>query len=95
MGVRLTRRGRLVLVTFLLALIGLAAAVAAPASEAADPAGPPATVVVHPGDTLWSIAGRCVPGRDPFGTIEEIRRLNELDGYTIHAGERLVLPRRR
>jgi len=94
-GVRLTRRGRAVLVLLALLLAGLGVVSAAPASQAADPVGPAPTVVVKPGDTLWSIASRCAPGRDPFATIDEIRRLNGLSGYTVPAGMRLTLPRRR
>jgi LysM domain len=91
-GVRLTGRGRLVVLVLLLTLAGLAVAVAAPASRAADPPGAPPAAVVEPGDTLWSIAERHRPGRDPFGTINEIRRLNGLTDYTIHPGQRLALP---
>ena len=95
-GVRLTRRGRLALLALLLARAGLVGVlVAASTGEAAAPAGPAPTVVVQPGDTLWSIAARYAPGPDPFGTIEQIRQLNGLDGYTVHAGETLVLPARR
>ncbi len=95
-GVRLTRRGRLVLLALLLILTGtLGVLAAASTGEAAGPAGPAPTVVVQPGDTLWSIAARNAPGPDPFGTIERIRQLNNLDGYTVHAGQRLILPPRR
>jgi LysM repeat protein len=76
----------------LAALAALAAVGVASASRAADPAGPPPTAVVRPGDTLWSVAERHVPSRDPFGVIAEIRRLNDLDGYTVHPGDQLVLP---
>lgn len=93
--VRLTRRGRLVMLAFLVMLAGLAAALAAPASEAADPPGAAQVAVVQPGDTLWSIAERHRPGGDRFATIEEIRRLNRLPDYTVHAGQRLELPHRR
>jgi hypothetical protein len=94
-GVRLTRRGRLVVILFLLALAAVALALVAPASDAATPAGANTTVVVvRPGDSLWSIAARYLPSRDAPGAIEEVRRLNGLDGYTIHAGERLTLPKR-
>jgi hypothetical protein len=93
--VRLTGRGRAVLWLAALMVAGLGLVLTAPASEASDPAGPTRTVVVQPGDTLWSIAQRYVPGRDPFATIDEIRRLNGLSGYTIQAGEELTLPRTR
>jgi LysM repeat protein len=93
--VRLTRRGRTVLALMVLMLAVLGVLSAAPASQAADPAGPAPSVVVRSGDTLWSIAARYAPGGDPFATIDEIRRLNGLTGYTIPAGMRLILPRRR
>lgn len=95
-AVRLTRRGRLVLLALLLAVAAaVGVLVAASTGEAAGPAGPAPTVVVQPGDTLWSIAARCAPGPDPFGTIEQIRQLNGLNGYTVHPGEKLVLPAHR
>jgi nucleoid-associated protein YgaU len=50
--------------------------------------------VVQPGDTLWSIAQRYAPARDPFETIDEIRRLNGITDYTVRPGQRLIIPRR-
>jgi hypothetical protein len=93
--VRLTRRGRAVVILLGLLLAGVAVLLAAPASQAADPTGPAPTVVVRSGDTLWSIAARYAPSDDPFATIDEIRRLNGLAGYTVPVGLRLTLPRRR
>ncbi|GAA1855223.1 hypothetical protein GCM10009687_22610 [Asanoa iriomotensis] len=89
---RLTRRGRLVLVVLFLLVVGGLAAVLSPASRAADPAGPPAIAVVQPGDTLWSVAARHRPSNSPFEVIAEIRRLNHLDSFTIFAGQKLILP---
>jgi Tfp pilus assembly protein FimV len=91
-AVRLTRRGRAAVLVLLLALAAVLAAFAAPASRAADPSGAAETAVVQPGDTLWSIAERRRPGRDPFGTIDAIRHLNGLTDYTVHPGQRLRLP---
>lgn len=94
--VRLTRRGRIVLLVLGLLVAVLLAALAAPASMASDPPEPEpvgsTVAVVLPGDTLWSVAARHVPSRDPYGMIEEIRRLNDLSGNTIHPGQRLQLP---
>lgn len=102
--IRLTRRGRTVgfglalLVGVLLAVGVLVTAVAPPASQAADPAPagaaaePPLVAVVRPGDTLWSVAARHVPSHDPYGMIEEIRRLNGLPDHFIHPGQELILP---
>jgi hypothetical protein len=90
--VRLTRRGRFLLMVVVLLVVAVIAAVFAPASRAADPPGTRPVAVVQPGDTLWSVVERHRPSRDAFATIEEIRRLNRLDGYTIHAGQELLLP---
>ena len=55
------------------------------AGAAADPPGAAPVVIVQPGDTLWWIATACTRRvRGPFdATIEEIRRLNHLDGYRV------------
>lgn len=100
--VRLTRRGRAVFIGFGVLLAMLLAAVLAPAAPAASPVqrGEPAeseappVAVVLPGDTLWSVTARHVPSRDPYGMIEEVRRLNGLRGNTIHPGQQLRLPSR-
>lgn len=93
--VRLTRRGRIVALALLLALAAAVAILVAPQSRAADPVGPARVAVVLPGDTLWDITARNSDGRDPFRVIEEIRRLNDLPGYTVYAGQELILPRER
>jgi len=89
---RLTRRGRLVLVALFVLAVGGLAAVLSPASRAADPAGPPEIAVVQPGDTLWSVAARHRPSVQPFAVIDEIRRLNDLDDFSVYAGQKLILP---
>lgn len=93
---RLTRRGRLAVLVFFVLMASFASAVLfTTASRASDPGTAPApTVVVRPHDTLWSIASRTSPRRDPTVTVAEIRRLNGLPGYVIHPGDTLVLPRR-
>jgi LysM repeat protein len=91
---RLTRRGRVVVVTFLVLLASAVGVLLASASRASDPTiGPSPTVVVRPRDTLWSIASRTSPDRSPRSVVFEIRRLNAISDYTVHPGERLVLPR--
>jgi LysM repeat protein len=93
---KLTRRGRVVVLGLCLLLAGLVAALAASASRAAQPGEPPepAVAVVQPGDTLWSVAARHVPSDDPYGMIDEIRHLNDLNSHTIHPGQELILPER-
>ncbi|HEX2771909.1 MAG TPA: LysM peptidoglycan-binding domain-containing protein, partial [Micromonosporaceae bacterium] len=92
---RLTRRGRAVLVGFFVLVASVVIAFLAPASRAADPSGAAQIAVVQPGDSLWSIAERHAAGYDRITAVEEIRRLNRLDGYTVHAGQRLAVPRSR
>ncbi|WP_249713855.1 LysM peptidoglycan-binding domain-containing protein [Rhizomonospora bruguierae] len=90
---RLTRRGRVVVLALLLALAGAVAVLVAPQSRAADPAARPRAVVVQPGETLWDLATRSNSrGWDPFQLIDEIRRLNALPGYTVYPGQELTLP---
>ena len=50
--------------------------------------------VVAPGDTLWGIAARVVPGADPRQTLEVIIRLNDLQSPRIRPGQRLLVPGR-
>jgi nucleoid-associated protein YgaU len=51
-----------------------------------------ATVVVQPGDTLWSIAAQRYPSDDVRARVDEIERLNALSGPLIEVGETLRLP---
>ena len=95
-GLRLTRRAHLLL--GLLAALAAAVAVIAATGrvQALDDAAPvpasaPAEVVVAPGDTLWSIAERVAPDRDPRGVVEQVRRLNGLPSGDVQAGQRLRL----
>jgi LysM repeat protein len=54
----------------------------------------PRAVVVEPGDTLWSIASRALPGVDPRLAVDRIVRLNRLPETIVFPGQRLVLPAR-
>ena len=91
---RLTRRGRLVLVGLGLALAAGAGSIAgqavaeAPLAEQAT-----TTVVVGPGDSLWTIAqGIAAPGEDVRDVVSGLAELNELDGLGLQVGEELLLP---
>ncbi len=91
---RLTRRGRtlaLLLVTLLVCIAFSVGRVSS--SNAASPSIPVAehSVVVRSGETLWSIAKREAPGRDPRDVIDLVTQTNHLTG-TLRAGQRLVLP---
>lgn len=93
---RLTRRGRVVLVVLpaLLALSGALLAAAPGVAEAA-PRQSTRTVVVGTGDTLWTIAERIAPHTDPRVTVAAIERANGLPGARVDAGALLVLPAER
>jgi len=94
-ALRLTRRGRAVVLSFFVLMASLASALLlASASRADEPVtGPAPAVVVQPHDTLWSIATRATPERDPYAAIAEIRKINGLEGYVVHPGQTLELPR--
>jgi len=50
------------------------------------------TVVVQPGDTLWSIAAEHYPSSDVRAQVEAIERANGLHSPVIQIGETLKLP---
>ena len=92
---RLTRRGRVVVLTFFILMASVASAILlATASRAEEKvSGPAPSVVVEPRDTLWSIAIRTSPDRDPYAAMAEIKRINNLEGYVVQPGQQLELPR--
>ena len=103
--VRLTRRGRIVVTVMLtavsLSLVVLAwLAIVARAAQAADGGQSPGavyqnltSVVVHPGQTLWSIASQAEPTADPRIVMQQIIDLNALHGTSVVPGQRLWVPR--
>ncbi|WP_205718356.1 LysM domain-containing protein [Actinomadura sp. WMMA1423] len=98
--IRLTRRGRAVLVAFAatvtLILLWLTVGPGAFAGSREGPAGPTrhaGTVVVEPGETLWEIASSADPGGDPRVVVQRIIDLNGLGGDpTVHPGQELRVP---
>ncbi len=52
----------------------------------------PRTVVVRPGDSLWSIARRSEPGSDPRAVMYAIAAANGVRAGDLLAGQRLLLP---
>jgi hypothetical protein len=93
---RLTRRGRLALVVLVAMLLGglvaLARSSASTASGPAPTSGTRPSLVVQPGDTLWSIATKLAPNADPRETVQRIVDLNGMAGTAVYAGEQLRLP---
>lgn len=95
--VRLTRRGRLAVQVAVVAIASLAFAGVAAASKATPGVWTTRgdhAVVVHEGDTLWTIAARQLPGADRREAVEAIRQLNGLEGTRIEVGQQLILPSR-
>jgi LysM repeat protein len=94
-ALRLTRRGRVLLVLALMLVAFVAFSSLRVATQAGTaPTGPAtATVTVHPGETLWQIARRVAPGDDTRDTVLRIRELNALDTSVVQAGQRLIVPR--
>ena len=50
------------------------------------------SVVVKPGETLWQIAARELPGADTRDSVARIRTMNALEGRSIQAGQTLAIP---
>lgn len=96
---RMTARGRRVvagLISLPLALAvflgALAGGEALASRSASAPAGEFTTVLVEPGDSLWSIALEVAPSADPRDVVDEIVRLNALGSSTVTAGQRIAIP---
>lgn len=97
---RLTVRGRRVLLA--LAALPLAGGIAfaaisggsalASGDDATAVTASFTTVTVLPGDTLWSIASEIAPAADPRDVIGDITRLNVLQGGQIQIGQHLAIP---
>lgn len=95
---KLTRRGRNLLIrlplalVFLAVVIGFCAMLIQPAQAGTvsqdDGLG---TVTVMQGETLWEIADMVAPERDTRDVVQEIRDLNTLEG-PLQAGDSLVVP---
>ena len=98
---RLTRRGRVVLIgiplvllaALLLLLAGFLNAPAKAADSAADlTLTPTVSVTVQSGESLWGIAAEVAPDRDARDVIADIVQLNNLSGGTVLPGQQLFVP---
>ena len=94
-SVRLTRRGRAVVVLLALMAVLAVGIFVASGSVATDDAGTPepTTVVqVEPGDTLWGIASAAANDGDVASMMDRIEKLNALDHSSLMSGQRLLVP---
>ena len=96
---RLTRRGRVVFTSLAaVPLVVWAFVMVLGAGDAAAQFGGASSatsfeyVTVDRGDSLWGIAESIAPHADPRVIIDEIIRLNGLDGAIVEPGQRLALP---
>ena len=94
---RLTERGRRVVASLSIA-IGLSIAAATVVTVQLQDAdgglqlAGSSTVVVQPGDTLWSIAQEVAPEEDPRAVVDAIVDLNGLEDVDLLPGAELQLP---
>jgi hypothetical protein len=96
---RLTRRGRVVVALAAALLVTLVSLLLAGVAQATNH-GPSARtarqdlvqVVVHPGQSLWSVAESADPDQDTRAVIQQIIDLNSLNGDTVVAGQQLWVP---
>ena len=93
--VRLTRRGRAVVIVLALIAVLAVGLVVASSSVATGEAGTPEptrVVLVGPGDTLWGIAAAVADEGEVQAMINRIEKLNALDSGLLAAGQRLLVP---
>src|SRR5688572_22103562 len=97
-SVRLTRRGRVVVVLAGLVIALMAGVFLGAGSVATESKGTPEptrVVQVTDGDTLWGIAAEAAAATgedDVRAMVEHIQRLNSLDSAMVVAGQRLRVP---
>ena len=93
----LTRRARLARTLVVLSLSVLMVsgfAMKAGAGSVSNPDGPShfVTVVVAPGESLWSLASALADGGDVRALVNEIVTVNSLESVDVQAGVRLRIP---
>jgi len=93
---RLTHRGRVVVwcaVALLAAAVTAAALVHGPRAGSAGSGLPSGSLVtVGYGESLWVVAEKVAPGRDPRAVVVDLQRINHLAGSTVQPGEVLLVP---
>ena len=50
------------------------------------------SVIVRPGETLWSLAARIAPHQDPRLVVADIQSANDLSGAAVQPGQQLLVP---
>lgn len=93
-AVRLTRRGRAVVLVVALVVLLALGFVGASFAGASTHRGHLAThhMTVQPGDTLWGVASKAAHGGDVRAMELEIRDLNGMSTSVLYVGQPLVVP---
>ena len=94
---RMTQRGRAVLLTLVatpVVLAALAFGISAGGATATSSSTPLAQVTVVGGETLWGVAKQVAPNADPRDVVADIISVNRLNSADIYPGEQLSIPAR-
>jgi len=93
-SLRLTRRGRLVLIVTVMIVATIAGITIGRSASLADSGAKPARhmVVVRAGETLWALAVRVAPDSDPRLAVAQIEAMNHLSGPAVEPGQQLLVP---
>lgn len=94
---RITRRGRAVLGTLLVAPVAIALAVSALSGTPAQAGSTISTtnfahITVTPGESLWDLAAWIAPQADPREVVADFVSLNQLATTAVQPGQRLAIP---
>jgi hypothetical protein len=93
---RLTRRGKAVVLTLALLVVSVLVVMFGPSTSATGHAGTPqqtTMVRVLPGHTLWQIASDANPNGDIRATVDDIVRLNSLpNASALQMGSEIAVP---
>ncbi|MBV9487681.1 MAG: LysM peptidoglycan-binding domain-containing protein [Frankiaceae bacterium] len=92
--VRLTRRGRIVLVLAVMLMLVIAGFVLGQGSgqAAGHPRQAQHTLIMQRGESLWAVAARVAPHQDPRLVVADIESLNHLSSAAVTPGQQLVIP---
>lgn len=94
-GLRLTKRGRVVMFLIAIAAVLLMGVTFGGSTAATDRAGAPVasqTINVKAGQTLWEIAVAANPNGDIRQTVDDIMKLNSLPAAGLQMGREIAVP---
>lgn len=92
---RMTRRGRAVLLAMIttpLVIAALAFGLNAGGATATDSSTPLKSITVSSGESLWQVALKVAPNTDPRDVIADIMSLNNLTSADLQPGQKLDIP---